>query len=55
MKYIKEKEMNGFATFIAMLVMIATWGLFCWGKISLDTVLIVGMIFCIGLIIYTKR
>lgn len=47
--------MNGFATFIAMLVMIATWGFFCWGKISLDTVLIVCMIWSLGLIIYEKR
>ena len=43
--------MNGFATFIAMLLLIATWGLFCFGKISLDTVLIAGMIYFLGLII----
>ena len=43
--------MNGFATFIAMLLLIATWGLFCFGKISLDTVLIAGMIYFVGLMI----
>ena len=34
---------------------IVTWGLFCFGKISLDTVVIAGMIFALGLIIYEKR
>lgn len=34
---------------------IVTWGLFCFGKISLDTVVIACMIFCLGLIIYEKR
>lgn len=34
---------------------IVTWGLFCFGKISLDTVVIAGMIFGLGLIIYEKR
>lgn len=34
---------------------IVTWGLFCFGKISLDTVVIACMIWCVGLIIYEKR
>ena len=41
--------------FITTLLMIVTWGFFSFGKISLDTALIVGMIFCLGLIIYEKR
>ena len=41
--------------FITSVILIITWGLYFFGPISLDTVLIVGMIFCIGLIIYTKR
>lgn len=41
--------------FVMVAFMIVTWGLFCFGKISLDTVVIAGMIFGLGLIIYEKR
>lgn len=41
--------------FAAMLLTIVACGFFSFGKISLDTALIVGMIFCLGLIIYEKR
>ncbi len=41
--------------FVMVAFMIVTWGLFCFGKISLDTVVIACMIWCVGLIIYEKR
>ena len=41
--------------FVATLLMIVIWGFFCFGKISLDTVLIACMIWSLGLIIYEKR
>lgn len=46
--------MKGFATFIAMLLMIAIVGGYSFGMISLDTVLIAGMIDCVGLMISSK-
>ena len=41
--------------FIIALLMIVTWGIFCFGKISLDTVVIACMIWGLGLIIHEKR
>ena len=40
---------------ITSVMLIITWGLYFFGPISLDTVLIVCMIFGVGLIIYEKR
>ena len=49
----KEEKMKNLkrCNNLSLVLMIVTWGLFCFGNISLDTVLIVSMIWSVGQII----